>query len=89
MTHKRYNSCLGAFGIEQFTPCINPSECCILVLGAIKKEYAIGENDLPVVRKRFQMTLVFNNRIVGAVPVTEFLKDLKVNLENPGLLLCE
>ena len=78
---------LGAFGVEQFTPIINPPECCILAVGAITKEFVPDQNDLPVLQKRFQATLVFDHRIVDGAPAARFLKDLKEHVENPELML--
>ena len=78
---------LGMFGIEQFTPVINPPECCILAIGSIKNECVAGENGTPAFQKRFQMTLVFDHRIVDGAPAARFLKDLKEHLENPELMI--
>jgi len=78
---------LGMFDIEQFTPVINPPECCILAIGAIKKVFAADENDQPVLKKAFQMTLVFDHRIVDGAPAAKFLKDFKEFVENPELLI--
>jgi pyruvate dehydrogenase E2 component (dihydrolipoamide acetyltransferase) len=78
---------LGAFGVEQFTPVINPPECCILAIGAIKSEFVPGVDDQPVLRKRFQLTLVFDHRIVDGAPAAKFLRDFKVFAENPLLLI--
>jgi pyruvate dehydrogenase E2 component (dihydrolipoamide acetyltransferase) len=78
---------LGMFGIEQFTPIINPPECCILSVGAVKREFVPDEDGLPVVRSRFQMTLVFDHRMVDGAPAAKFLRDLKELVEMPALLL--
>ena len=78
---------LGMFGIEQFTPIINPPECCILSVGAVKREFVPDEDGLPVVRSRFQMTLVFDHRMVDGAPAAKFLRDLKELVEMPTLLL--
>ncbi len=78
---------LGIFGIEQFTPVINPPECCILSVGAIKREFVPDEDGLPVTRSRFSMTLVFDHRIVDGAPAARFLRDLKEWVETPALLL--
>jgi pyruvate dehydrogenase E2 component (dihydrolipoamide acetyltransferase) len=78
---------LGMFGIEQFTPIINPPECCILSVGAVKREFVPDEDGLPVVRSRFQMTLVFDHRMVDGAPAAKFLRDLKELVEMPALLM--
>ena len=78
---------LGAFGVEQFTPVINPPECCILAMGAIKNEFVPDENNQPVLQKRCHLTLVFDHRIVDGAPAAKFLKDIKEIAENPILLM--
>lgn len=78
---------LGMFEIEQFTPIINPPECCILGLGAIIREPVAGENDEIVIQSRMQLTLVFDHRIVDGAPAAKFLQRVKHLIEWPmGLI---
>jgi len=77
---------LGMFGIEQFTPIINPPECCILSVGAIRREFVPDADGLPVVEQRFSITLVFDHRIVDGAPAAKFLRDVKEMIEMPALL---
>jgi len=78
---------LGMFGVEQFTPVINPPECCILAVGAIKPVFVPDERDRPVLKKTFQMTLVFDHRMVDGAPAARFLGQMRACLELPELLL--
>lgn len=78
---------LGMFGIEQFTPIINPPECCILSAGAIQREFVPDEAGQPVLQSRFRMTLVFDHRIVDGAPAAKFLRDFKELVEMPALLI--
>lgn len=78
---------LGMFGIEQFTPIINPPECCILSVGAVKREFVPDGDGLPVAESRFAMTLVFDHRIVDGAPAAKFLRDVKEIVETPALLI--
>ncbi len=78
---------LGMFGIEQFTPVINPPECCILSVGAIQRMLIPDEDGLPAVQSRFQMTLVFDHRIVDGAPAAKFLHEIKELVEMPALLI--
>lgn len=78
---------LGMFGVEQFAPIINPPECCILGVGAIKKQFVPDENDNPVVKNLFQLTLVFDHRMVDGAPAARFLRDFKDYVEMPELLI--
>lgn len=77
---------LGMFNIEHFTPVINPPECCILALGAIKRKFVPDANDQPLVINEMQMTLVFDHRIVDGAPAARFLNEIKQTLETPELI---
>ena len=78
---------LGMFEIEQFTPIINPPECAILAVGAIKKMFVPDEHDQAVLRETMQLTLVFDHRIVDGAPAARFLQRVKQYLECPMLML--
>ena len=75
---------LGMFEIEQFTPIINPPECCILAVGAIIREPVVVEaSDKIEIRSRVQVTLVFDHRIVDGAPAARFLQRIKHLIEWP------
>lgn len=74
---------LGMFEIENFTPIINPPECCILALGSIIREPVVGENDIIEIKSRMQLTLVFDHRIVDGAPAAKFLQRVKHLVEWP------
>jgi pyruvate dehydrogenase E2 component (dihydrolipoamide acetyltransferase) len=78
---------LGMYEIEQFTPIINPPECCILAIGAIKKEFVPDDEMNPVLATVMQMTLVFDHRILDGAPAARFLQKVKHYIECPELLL--
>ncbi len=54
---------LGPFGIETFTPLINPPECAVLGLGRIARQAVVDQNQL-VARDRMFLSLTFDHRIV-------------------------
>lgn len=79
---------LGTFGIESFTPVINPPQTCILgvnntitrvkeVNGEIKTYPALG------------LSLTFDHRALDGAPAARFLKELVENLENISALLIK
>ena len=74
---------LGMFEIENFTPIINPPECCILALGSIVREPVVGENDIIEIKSRMQLTLVFDHRMVDGAPAARFLQRVKHLVEWP------
>jgi pyruvate dehydrogenase E2 component (dihydrolipoamide acetyltransferase) len=77
---------LGAYDIETFVPVINPPQCAILGLGRIAyKPFALGGR--VSARPSTTLALVFDHRIVDGVPAAKFLREVKVNLEDPEGLL--
>ena len=74
---------LGAFGIEAFTPIINPPECAILGLGPDRRA-AVMVGDQVVGRDRMTLSLTFDHRIVDGAPAARFLQHLGRLIENPG-----
>jgi pyruvate dehydrogenase E2 component (dihydrolipoamide acetyltransferase) len=74
---------LGGFGIETFTPIINPPECAILGMGKIERR-AVMEGDHVVARDRMYLSLTFDHRIVDGAPSARFLQRLVQLLENPA-----
>lgn len=74
---------LGAFGVEAFTPIINPPECAILGMGRIARQpVMIGDQVVP--RDRMTLSLTFDHRIVDGAPAARFLQGLVRLIENPG-----
>ena len=78
---------LGGFGITEFTAVINPPDACILAVGGIKKELAFDENKNIVENNIMKLTLSCDHRVVDGAVGTNFLLDLKNNLENPVMML--
>lgn len=73
---------LGAFGIDSFTPIINPPEAAILGLGRIKgKPVAIGE--MIGVRQMVTLSLSFDHRLIDGAPAARFLQHICKLIENP------
>ena len=74
---------LGAFGIEAFTPIINPPECAILGVGRIARQ-PVMEGDRVVPRERMPLSLTFDHRVVDGAPAARFLRHLGRLIENPA-----
>lgn len=77
---------LGAYGIDEFSAIINPPESAILAVGAIA-EVPWVENGEIVIRKRMNLTLSVDHRVIDGALAAEFMKKLREILENPYLLL--
>ena len=78
---------LGGFGISEFTAVINPPDACILAVGGIKKELAYDADKNIVENNIMKLTLSCDHRVVDGAVGTNFLLDLKNNLENPVMML--
>jgi pyruvate dehydrogenase E2 component (dihydrolipoamide acetyltransferase) len=74
---------LGQFGVDAFTPLINPPECAILGLGRIQSQVVV-ENKQFVERDRMMLNLTFDHRIVDGAPAARFLQTLGSLIENPS-----
>ncbi len=75
---------LGMLGIERFTPVINPPECGILAVGAIRKELVVDPKDDSIsIKPLFWISLAFDHRVIDGAPAGEFLMALKSLLEWP------
>jgi pyruvate dehydrogenase E2 component (dihydrolipoamide acetyltransferase) len=77
---------LGMYGVEIFTAVLNPPQAAILAVGAIEEKPAVEEGEL-VARPLMAMTLTCDHRAVDGAKASEFLRELKTLLEEPGLAL--
>lgn len=77
---------LGNFGIDAFTPIINPPECGILGVGRIVKKPIVQGEDI-VIRSMMALSLTFDHRIVDGAPAAQFLQTISQYIQNPYLLL--
>ena len=77
---------LGNFGVDAFTPIINPPECAILGVGRILKKPVV-QNDEIVVRSMLTLSLTFDHRVVDGAPAAEFLQTVAGYIQSPYLLL--
>ncbi|MDF2682188.1 MAG: branched-chain alpha-keto acid dehydrogenase subunit [Brevibacillus sp.] len=77
---------LGAYGIDFFTPVLNPPEAGILGVGAVQETPVfIGEE----VQRRsiLPLSLTFDHRVLDGAPAAGFLHTLKKYLEEPYRML--
>jgi pyruvate dehydrogenase E2 component (dihydrolipoamide acetyltransferase) len=78
---------LGMFGIDAFTPIINPPEVAILGVGRIVHDLALVAGQI-VARDRMTLSLTVDHRIVDGAPGAQFLQTLAGLLEHPALLFA-
>jgi pyruvate dehydrogenase E2 component (dihydrolipoamide acetyltransferase) len=78
---------LGPFGVDAFTPIINPPQCAVLGVGRIVREPAVV-GDLVQPRDMVSLSLTFDHRIVDGAPAARFLGQVRRQVENP-VRCCE
>lgn len=76
----------GVFGSMLSTPILNPPQCAILGMHAIK-ERAVVENGQIVIRPIMYLALSYDHRLVDGREAVQFLMTIKECLEAPAHLL--
>ncbi|SHR24825.1 dihydrolipoamide acetyltransferase [Mycobacteroides abscessus subsp. abscessus] len=77
---------LGAYGVDHFTPVLNPPEAGILGVGAVyDTPVFVGET----IEKRsiLPLSLTFDHRVLDGAPAAAFLQTVKKLLEDPITML--
>ncbi len=73
---------LGAYGVEFFTPILNPPQAGILGVGAVEDKVVPVDHGLTVIR-RMPLSLTFDHRVTDGGPAARFLQAVAANLERP------
>jgi pyruvate dehydrogenase E2 component (dihydrolipoamide acetyltransferase) len=76
---------LGMYGVDDFSPIVNPGQSAILAVGAIR-ERPVGEDGKLVLRPTLHMTLAVDHRVADGTAGALFLKELGAVLEAPDAL---
>ena len=79
---------LGGFGIDAFTPIINPPEALILGFGRIALRPAVFNGQI-VPRHTLVLSLSFDHRLMDGAPAARFLQRVVRLLERPVILLSD
>ena len=74
---------LGAYGIDAFTPIVNPPQTAILGVGRIERRPAM-DGDRVVGRDAVTLSLTFDHRVVDGGPAARFLQTLAQLIANPA-----
>jgi pyruvate dehydrogenase E2 component (dihydrolipoamide acetyltransferase) len=74
---------LGAYGIDEFTPVINPPESAVLGVGRIAKRPAVF-GDAVVPRDQVTLSLTFDHRVVDGAPAARLLQTIAQAVEDPA-----
>jgi pyruvate dehydrogenase E2 component (dihydrolipoamide acetyltransferase) len=76
---------LGMYGVDAFTPIINPPEVAILGVGRIVEKPARGQQGVEW-RQMLTLSLTFDHRCVDGAPAAAFLQAVRKQLEEPAAL---
>lgn len=71
---------LGMYGVEFFTPIINPPEAAILGVGAINEKPVVSGGKVEVQRV-MRLSFSYDHRIIDGAPAAEFLREVKAEIE--------
>ena len=78
-------SALGAFGVDAFTPVINPPNAGILGIGRLRDDLVLVDGTVSVV-KRLTLSLTWDHRVLDGVPAAEFCRTIVELLGDPQRL---
>ena len=76
-------SALGMFGVDAFTPVINPPNAAILGVGRIRDELVLVDGAIEV-RKRLTLSLTWDHRVFDGAPAAAFCKSIVDGLAQPS-----
>ena len=77
---------LGMFGVDGFTPILNPPQAGILGVGRIY-DGVRWDGDTPQREARMRLSLTWDHRVLDGAPAAEFLATVRSYLESPFRLL--
>jgi pyruvate/2-oxoglutarate dehydrogenase complex dihydrolipoamide acyltransferase (E2) component len=75
---------LGAFGVEAFTPIINPPEVAVLGVGRIEPAPMAYQGQIAL-RQRMVLSLTFDHRLIDGAPAARFLARIRELVEQPDV----
>jgi pyruvate dehydrogenase E2 component (dihydrolipoamide acetyltransferase) len=79
---------LGMYGVDVFTPIINPPESAILGVGRIVEKPVVINGQITI-RPLTVLSLTFDHRVTDGAQAAVFLQRVKELLEKPALLFIE
>lgn len=76
---------LGSYGVDAFTPVINPPNAAILGVGRIREDVA-WDGDTPRRVRRMVLSLTWDHRVFDGAPAAEFAQEVVSLLRTPTAL---
>lgn len=82
---------LGMYGVDTFTPIINPPQAAILGVGRVgERPVFASEQGADIERRAFlTLSLTIDHRVLDGAPGAEYLQGVRRYLEQPDLLLAD
>jgi pyruvate dehydrogenase E2 component (dihydrolipoamide acetyltransferase) len=78
---------LGAYGIDAFTPIINPPQVGILGVGRVVEKPVVYQGEITK-RSMMFLSLTFDHRVIDGAPAAAFLHAIKGYLEDPWWMVA-
>ncbi len=78
---------LGMFGVDGFTPIVNPPNAAILGVGRIR-DAVRWDGETPVRRQVMTLSLTWDHRVIDGAPAAEFASTVASYLQTPLRLLA-
>ncbi len=79
-------SALGSYGVDGFTPVINPPNAAILGVGRLRDDVAWTEDGAIRRVKRLTLSLTWDHRVLDGAPAAEFVRTICRLLDDPTTL---
>jgi pyruvate dehydrogenase E2 component (dihydrolipoamide acetyltransferase) len=76
---------LGMFGVDAFTPVINPPNAAILGVGRLRDDVVLVDDEVTS-RKRITLSLTWDHRVLDGAPAAAFTQSVVAALANPAVL---
>ncbi len=77
-------SALGMFGVDMFTPIINPPNAAILGVGRIRTD-TLWTDGVPSPVSRMTLSLTWDHRVFDGAPAAEFAREIKTIMEDAAV----
>jgi len=78
---------LGTYGVDFFTPVINPGNVAILGVGRLRDGVRWSDDDRPIRTKVLTLSLTFDHRAVDGAPAAQYLQTVAELLGRPMALI--
>lgn len=78
-------STLGMYGVDGFTPVINPPNAAILGVGRIRDDVELSDG-VPITKKRLTLSLTWDHRVLDGAPAGAFCREIVRLLADPAAL---